>query len=165
MNPRCNAPLSSNRLGESAFVVVQVGSVFREIFRVVEPSGRRAHRMKRKVKDTDRFSHIEGKAHGKGQRYRLSTEAVRLIRDASKWYGTQGRAIQVAAEILFRFPDTHLRYPGALDRPADSAMTYRLDPRTISIVEHLAHTRYKTRGRVLAACSVLLAQTPETPRV
>jgi hypothetical protein len=122
--------------------------------------------MKRKTNGRSHFSALKGAARNEAKRYRLPAGAVDRIRDAaSKWYGTQSRAIQVAAELLFRHPGD-FRYPGELRKPATAAMTYKLDPRTIAILHHLAKTpEYGTHGRVLNACSCVLGDTPETPRV
>jgi hypothetical protein len=119
--------------------------------------------LKKKIKSPGRFSKLKGRAHSDAKRYRLPEEAVRLIRESSKLYGSQGRAIQVAVEMLFRYPSP-IPLPGPLDDPPTSAMTYKLTPRTIAIVDYLAKKQYRTRGRVLAACAVVLEKTPETPR-
>ncbi len=102
-------------------------------------------------------------ARGKAKRYKLPSEAVRAIRMASKLYGTQGRAIQVAVEILWRTPGCEaLSIPKSVLESPIVGMTYKLPPRTVDLVEALAREYGETRGHVLAACIPILQETRST---
>lgn len=102
-------------------------------------------------------------ARGEAKRYKLPSEAVRAIRKASKLYGTQGRAIQVAVEILWRTPGREaLLIPRSVLESPIVGMTYKLPPRTVDLVESLAREYGETRGHVLAACVPILQDTRST---
>jgi hypothetical protein len=89
-------------------------------------------------------------AHTTPKSYTLAFPVVLEIRRAVKDYGSQGRALQVASEILIR-----MRKPPAAE-PVDPEllmrMTYKLTPRTIRLIDELAKTRYGTTGQAIAAC-------------
>jgi hypothetical protein len=81
--------------------------------------------------------------------YTLPLPVFVQIREAASIYGSQGRAIQVGSEILAR-----LKTPLPVERPDDQSltrMTYKLSPRTIELIDELAHTSYHDPGEVLAA--------------
>jgi len=85
--------------------------------------------------------------------YNLPFGIILEIRDAASIYGSQGRAVQVGSEMLMRLPKT-LDVP----KPDPSTMkrrTYKLAPRTIEVIEHLAE-EYGDAGQVLAACIKVL---------
>ena len=82
--------------------------------------------------------------------YTLPFPVILEIRRAAKEYGSQGRALQVASEILIR-----LRRPPAVAPPNPELlmrMTYKLTPRTIRLIDELARTQYGDAGRAIAAC-------------
>ena len=77
--------------------------------------------------------------------------SVRLqIRKLASEYGSQGRAIQVATELLLR-----MHNPPAAELPADPnqmvRMTYKLPPRTIKVIDQLAHSLYDSAAAVITA--------------
>ncbi len=82
--------------------------------------------------------------------YTLPFPVVLEIRRAVKDYGSQGRALQVASEIL-----TRMRKPPSVE-PVDPEMlmrmTYKLTPRTIQLIDELARTQYGSAGQAIAAC-------------
>ena len=82
--------------------------------------------------------------------YTLPFAAIVEIRRVAREYGSQGRALQVASEILVR-----MRKPPAV-APADPdtlvRMTYKLTPRTIRLIDELARTHYDNAGQVISAC-------------
>jgi len=86
--------------------------------------------------------------------YNLPFGIILEIREAASIYGSQGRAVQVGCEILMRLPK-----PLDIPRPDPSTIkrrTYKLAPRTIEVIEHLAKTEYGDAGRVLTACVKVL---------
>ena len=85
--------------------------------------------------------------------YNLPFGIILEIRDAASIYGSQGRAVQVGSEMLMRLPK-----PLDIPKPDPSTMkrrTYKLAPRTIEVIEHLAE-EYGDAGQVLAACIKVL---------
>jgi hypothetical protein len=103
--------------------------------------------------------HESGKLRRRGQAeiaptaprsYTLPFPVILEIRRAAKEYGSQGRALQVASEILIR-----LKKPPAVSPPNPELlmrMTYKLTPRTIRLIDELARTQYGDAGRAIAAC-------------
>jgi hypothetical protein len=82
--------------------------------------------------------------------YTLPFPVILEIRRAAKEYGSQGRALQVASEILIR-----LRKMPAVAPPDPELlmrMTYKLTPRTIRLIDELARTQYGDAARAIAAC-------------
>lgn len=93
--------------------------------------------------------------HCVAKRYKVPRWVVREIRKAAPAYGSQGRALQVATELLIRMKKAvSVRHQG--DK-ALVGMTYKLTPRTVQLIEDLCE-EYRTRGTVLAACARILAQ-------
>jgi hypothetical protein len=82
--------------------------------------------------------------------YTLAFNSVLGIRHAAPDYGSQGRALQVASELLWR-----MRNPPSVASPDPKTltrMTYKLTPRTIRLIDELARTEYENAGQVIAAC-------------
>lgn len=82
--------------------------------------------------------------------YTLPFAALLEIRRVAREYGSQGRALQVAAELLVRMkkpPTVAPADPDTLVR-----MTYKLTPRTIRLIDELARTHYDNAGQAIAAC-------------
>lgn len=82
--------------------------------------------------------------------YTLPFAAIVEIRRVAREYGSQGRALQVATEILVRMrkrPAVAPADPDTLVR-----MTYKLTPRTIRLIDELARTHYDNAGQVISAC-------------
>ena len=93
--------------------------------------------------------------HCVAKRYKLPRWVVKAIRQAAHAYGSQGRAFQVATELLIR-----QKRPIRVNRQRDGAvigMTYKLTPRTVELIEELC-AKYGKRGNVLAACAAILSK-------
>lgn len=82
--------------------------------------------------------------------YTLPFPVILEIRRAAKEYGSQGRALQVASEILIRMKKMPAVAPP--DPELLMRMTYKLTPRTIRLIDELARTQYGDAGRAIAAC-------------
>jgi hypothetical protein len=96
-----------------------------------------------------------GMPHCVAKRYKLPRWVVREIRKVAPAYGSQGRALQVATELLIRMKKAiRVRHQG--DKTL-VGMTYKLTPRTVQLIEDLCD-QYRTRGTVLAACAKVLAK-------
>jgi len=80
----------------------------------------------------------------------IPASAVKEIRKASKIYGSQGRALQVATEILIRMRKRPLLPPES--NSVVTQMTYKLVPRTVELIDELADSVYENRQQVFAAC-------------
>jgi hypothetical protein len=88
----------------------------------------------------------------------IPVSAVKEFRKAKKLYGSQGRAIQVATEILIRMRKRPL-LPPPESNPVITQMTYKLVPRTVELIDELADTVYENRQQVFAACVEALKLT------
>lgn len=95
-----------------------------------------------------------GMPHCVAKRYKLPKWVVKAIREVAPAYGSQGRALQVASELLIRMKKAvRVRHQG--DKTL-VGMTYKLTPRTVQLIEDLCK-EYSTRGTVLAACAKVLS--------
>ncbi|HEY2499748.1 MAG TPA: hypothetical protein VGK24_22025 [Candidatus Angelobacter sp.] len=82
--------------------------------------------------------------------YTLPISAYLAIRKVAGLYGSQGRAVQVGAEILSRLED-----PIPVKKSGKSSkrrMTYKLVPRTVKLIHELTESAYESSGETLAAC-------------
>lgn len=86
--------------------------------------------------------------------YRAPQSVIDAIKALAPEYGSRGRALQVATELLIRHR-AKIRVPASLQGQADAVATYKLIPRTIELIEHLTET-YGRYGDVLAACVQIL---------
>src|SRR5882724_4982456 len=75
----------------------------------------------------------------------IPKDAVEVIRKASRAYGSQGRALQVATEILIRMKKRPLLPPESTS--IVTSMTYKLIPRTIELIDELAGSVYTDKGQ------------------
>jgi len=81
--------------------------------------------------------------------YTLPYYVILELRKLAAEYGSQGRALQVATEITMR-----LRKPPAVNPPDPDTlmrMTYKLTPRTIRVIDELAHTHYEDAAQAIEA--------------
>jgi hypothetical protein len=91
-----------------------------------------------------------------GRRYYHSKSAMRALTKLGPIYGSKGRAVQVATELLIR-----MKKPIAVNTFETSeknpmvAHSYKLTPRTVDLIERLAE-KYGTRANVFAACAQVL---------
>jgi len=109
--------------------------------------------------ETRRLNKLKDTSHNLAKRYRLPQAALKIIEQAGKIHGQQSRAIQVAVELLWEkvgwaVPDSVMS--PILDSPL-TAKTYKLPPRTVSLIEALSH-EYETQGKVLAAVAYMLSR-------
>jgi hypothetical protein len=82
--------------------------------------------------------------------YTLPVSAYLAIREVAWLYGSQGRAVQVGAEILSRLEDPlPVRKSGKISK---RRMTYKLVPRTVQLIRELTESAYESSGETLAAC-------------
>lgn len=94
------------------------------------------------------------------EKYTVPARVLKEIRSTVPVYGSQGRALQVATEILIRQKKPiKLAYTvktgqGKTERTV--RMTYKLLPRTVALIDKLTPT-YGDHGKVLAACAQVLA--------
>jgi hypothetical protein len=87
----------------------------------------------------------------------IPASAIKEIRKASRVYGSQGRALQVATEILIRMRKRPLVPPES--KTVLTSMTYQLVPRTVELIDELAQSVYQDRQQVFAACVEALKMT------
>ena len=87
----------------------------------------------------------------------IPASAVAEIRKASRLYGSQGRALQVATEILIRMRKRPLLPPES--NSVVTKMTYKLVPRTVELIDELAESVYGSRQQVFDACVAALKTT------
>lgn len=102
----------------------------------------------KKSKNTER-------PHTTQKRYRAPQEVIEAIKGLAPDYGSQGRALQVATELLIRRAN-RLRVPEELGGIANEAATYKLVPRTIRLIDELLPHYGGRYGQVLAACVRIL---------
>jgi hypothetical protein len=82
--------------------------------------------------------------------YTLPVSAYLAIRKVASLYGSQGRAVQVGAEILSRLEDPiPVKKSGKISK---RRMTYKLVPRTVQLIRQLTESAYESSGETLAAC-------------
>ena len=86
------------------------------------------------------------------RRYNVPAWAAEEIKKAGEIYGSQGRALLAATEILIRM----INPPPPEPTEPETRMTLRLHTRTVDIIEKLAKTRYRSRSQVFAACMRVL---------
>jgi hypothetical protein len=82
--------------------------------------------------------------------YTVPFPVILELRQAVREYGSQGRALQVGAELASR-----MKNPPAVEPPDPEVLirtTYKLLPRTIRLIDELAQNRYGTPGQAIAAC-------------
>lgn len=94
------------------------------------------------------------------RRYRVPTVALKAIRKLAPVYGSQGRVIQVATELLIR-QKKPLKLPYKISIGLDSGKekmvrtNYKLLPRTVELINRLTPI-YGTQGKTLVACALVL---------
>jgi len=89
-------------------------------------------------------------------RYTVTPETAKRFKELAPIYGSQGRALQVATEMLIRMPQA----PEADTKAAADSrvrMSFRLHERTYGIIRELADNLYEgDPGQVIAACIKIL---------
>ena len=109
--------------------------------------------------ETRRLNKLKDESRNIAKTYKLPVGALKIIEKAGKIHGQQSRAIQVAVELLwdkvgYCVPDSAMQH--ILDSPV-TGKTYKLTPRTVSLIEALSH-EYETQGNVLAAVAYMLSK-------
>jgi hypothetical protein len=90
-------------------------------------------------------------------KYTIPLETAKEIKKAGPIYGSQGRALQVATEMLIRMdvappPEPPKRQPPTLVR-----VSMRLHKRTYELIQSLSKKRYNDNsGQVIAVCMKVL---------
>jgi hypothetical protein len=112
-----------------------------------------------KTKEARRLDKLKDESRNLAKRYKLPEAALTIIERAGRIHGQQSRAIQVAVELLWAkvgwaVPDNAMS--AILDSPV-TGKTYKLPPRTVSLIEALSH-EYGTQGKVLAAIAYMLSK-------
>lgn len=102
------------------------------------------------------FDRYAGEPVTKTGSYRVPVKVIAGIRKLTPVYGSQGRAIQVATEILVRLP----RPLKLAARKGDEStrISYKLLPRTIELLESLK-AQYEDEEIVFTACFTVLQDT------
>jgi hypothetical protein len=111
------------------------------------------------TKETRRLDRLKDESRNVAKRYKLPEAALEIIERAGKIHGQQSRAIQVAVELLWHkvgwaVPNNAMS--AILDSPV-TGKTYKLPPRTVSLIEALSR-EYGTQGKVLAAVAYMLSR-------
>lgn len=89
-------------------------------------------------------------------RYTVTTDTAKAIRKAAPTYGSQGRALQVATEMLIRMEDPPPPEPQSEDLPT-VRLSMRLHKRTYELIRELSELKYGHKpGQVIAACIKVL---------
>jgi hypothetical protein len=92
--------------------------------------------------------------HIVAKRYTVPAVVVDEIKKAAPNYGSQGRALQVATEMLIR-----MERPPEPDQltPELTRMTFRIHKRTAQLIDLLSKLKYNNdRGQVFTACVKVL---------
>jgi len=88
-------------------------------------------------------------------KYTVDEQTAREIRKAGPVYGSQGRALQIATEMLIRMEEP----PAAQPLPAKPSVrvSMRVHKRTHVLIHDLARAKYNDDpGQVIAACVKVL---------
>lgn len=83
------------------------------------------------------------------KRYTLPASVVRSLKRVAPMYGSQGRTLQVATELLVRLGKP-LPLPPKTSETL-TRMTYKIAPRTAELIDELTHT-YETTSCVFSVC-------------
>lgn len=89
-------------------------------------------------------------------KYTISVDTAKAIRKAVSTYGSQGRALQVATEMLIRMEDLPAPEPRAEDEEVER-VSMRLRKRTYELIRELSELKYgHDTGQVITACMKVL---------
>lgn len=87
------------------------------------------------------------------KRYTVPQDAGGEIKKVASIYGSQGRALQVATELLIRMENRPAPEP---ERPKLTRMTFRVHRRTALLIDMLSKKYNNDRGQVFTACVKVL---------
>ena len=86
-------------------------------------------------------------------KYTIPLNTAKEIKKAGPIYGSQGRALQVATEMLIRMEDTPPPEPPKREPPTLVRVSMRLHKRTHELIRSLSKKKYNDDlGQVIAAC-------------
>ncbi|HEY6349534.1 MAG TPA: hypothetical protein VI636_09010 [Candidatus Angelobacter sp.] len=89
-------------------------------------------------------------------KYTISVGTAKAIKKAVPTYGSQGRALQVATEMLIRMEEPPGLQPQSEDEPV-VRVSMRLRKRTYELIRELSELKYgHDTGQVIAACVKVL---------
>ena len=88
-------------------------------------------------------------------KYTISVDTAKAIKKAVPVYGSQGRALQVATEMLIRMEDPPAAEPEDEDSPV-VRVSVRLRKRTYELIRKLSLKYGDDTGQVIAACVKVL---------
>ena len=86
-------------------------------------------------------------------KYTISVDTAKAIRKAVPTYGSQGRALQVATEMLIRMEDLPVAEP---EHSKVVRVSMRLRKRTYELIRKLSLKYGDDTGQVIAACVKVL---------
>ena len=97
-------------------------------------------------------------AHVVVTKFTIPVETAKEIKQAAPIYGSQGRALQVATEMLIRMENTPApEAPPKRDSPALVRVSMRLHKRTHELIGKLSKTKYNgDPAQVIQACMKVL---------
>jgi hypothetical protein len=101
------------------------------------------------------FERYAGESVTTTRRYPATVKVINGIRNLTPDHGSQGRALQVATEILIR-----RSHPVKLKQNGETTirMTYKLLPRTIELLDRLCVIYDGEYAKVFAACFEVLKE-------
>ena len=89
-------------------------------------------------------------------KYTITLDTARAIKKSVPTYGSQGRALQVATEMLIRMEDPPAPEPQA-ENEETVRVSVRLRKRTHKLIRQLSELKYgHDTGQVIAACVKVL---------
>lgn len=88
-------------------------------------------------------------------KYTVTEDTAKAIKKAAPTYGSQGRALQVATEMLIRMEDLPAPEPEPEDAPT-VRVSMRLHKRTYKLIHKLRAKYGDDPGQVIAACVKVL---------
>jgi hypothetical protein len=90
-------------------------------------------------------------------KYTLTTTTAREIKKVAPLYGSQGRALQVATEMLIRMENPPAPEPESEQPPPMIRVSMRIRKRTYELIRNLSQLKYnEDPGQVIAACVKVL---------
>jgi hypothetical protein len=93
-------------------------------------------------------------------KYTIPTTTLKEIKKVAPLYGSQGRALQVATEMLIRMENPPQPEIQADEPPSMIRISMRVRKRTYELIRKLSELKYNDDpGQVIAACVKVLKMT------
>jgi hypothetical protein len=90
-------------------------------------------------------------------KYTITTTTARDIKKVAPLYGSQGRALQIATEMLIRMENPPPPEPEAQKPPPMIRVSMRVRKRTYELIRRLSQLKYnEDPGQVITACVKVL---------